>query len=71
MRRAKAFSAGILFFTALAFAADEIDAEIVKNLEFYEQMEVIQNLDLAKNYDVVQTVKTDTTNAGATQHENK
>jgi hypothetical protein len=32
---------------SVCFAADEIDAEIVKNLDFYQNMDVVQNIDLA------------------------
>ena len=33
-------------FVAVAAFADEIDAEIIKNLDFYEKMPVVEELDL-------------------------
>lgn len=44
-------------FAAVSFAADAIDAEIVKNLDFYMYMDVIQNLDLATHLDKDGTFK--------------
>jgi hypothetical protein len=36
----------VVSFFAVAALADEIDAEIIKHLEFFEKMPVIEDLDL-------------------------
>ena len=48
LRRVSFFT---LLFAGISLAAEEIDAEIVKNLDLYMNMEVIQHLDLAMQLD--------------------
>jgi hypothetical protein len=35
------------------FAAEDIDEEIIKNVQFFSQMDVIENLDLASNLETL------------------
>lgn len=41
----------VLFWVVVAFA-DEIEEEIVKNLDFFMNMEVLEDEDLARNWKV-------------------
>ena len=47
MRRVKKLLFIFALFISVSFAAEAIDAEIIKNLDFYENMEVVQHLDMA------------------------
>ena len=60
----------ILFYTVFAFAAEEVDAEIIKNIEFFEQMDVVKNLDLASAYGQLTAANGVEKKTGVENHEN-
>ncbi len=44
----KNFIGGIIFLTGVAMT-DQIDAEIVKNLDFYSDMDMVENMEQYQN----------------------
>lgn len=45
----------IVFISGLALASD-IDAEIIKDLDFYQNMDVLEDLDQLQNDQIIETI---------------
>jgi hypothetical protein len=49
----------LLILSGVVFAEEAVDQEIIRNLDFFSQMDVIQNLELAKNLEAIKQMQAD------------